>query len=362
MFNPSPENSTDDTIKSADMPVQARSKYEQVQYEIYKSNESASQANAAWRDYYAGLDNASKLEIWQEYNTRQQTPKLLDEVPGELPRNTLPVTEPSKTAASMQPADQLLDIPKRSKTNSFFSKKGQLRSLAVGIASGAVVILIFLFTLFNEIIITPFIQPGRTDGRNSVALDQAGLPLDPSPKIRIPKINVEIPIDYGLTTTDEKQVELALDNGVVHYPTSVRPGQIGNTAVFGHSSNNIFNPGKYKFAFVLLHKLEPKDLFYLTHDSKLYTYEVISSKVVKPSEVGVLGATAGQAATATLITCNPPGTSINRLVVVGKQISPDVSSNTAPTIKATGITESLTTSGLPGNGPTLARRLWDALF
>jgi sortase A len=174
-----------------------------------------------------------------------------------------------------------------------------------------------------------------------------------TPEVIIPKINVEIPVDYNQTTTDEATIENALENGVVHYPTTSLPGQNGNTAYFGHSSNNIFNKGKYKFAFVLLHTLVPGDTFYLTYNSKVYVYKVITTTVVDPSNVGVLNAVPGQTATATLITCDPPGTSLHRLVVVGQQISPDPTGNTQST--ATDVSSSAP-AALPGNGPTLFGR------
>jgi len=65
-------------------------------------------------------------------------------------------------------------------------------------------------------------------------------------------------------------------------------------------------------------------------------------------------------ATATLITCDPPGTSLNRLVVWGEQISPDPSGATAP-VPATTDDGSTTKTEQPekinGNGPTLWKRL-----
>jgi LPXTG-site transpeptidase (sortase) family protein len=145
------------------------------------------------------------------------------------------------------------------------------------------------------------------------------------------------------------------------------PGQTGNTAFFGHSSNNIFNKGKYKFAFVLLHTLVNGDTFYLTYNSKVYVYKVISHTIVDPSDVGVLGPVSGQTATATLITCDPPGTSLHRLIVVGQQISPDPSGNTAAPAPASGASGTSGSPGattasatapttLPGNGPTLWTR------
>ena len=97
------------------------------------------------------------------------------------------------------------------------------------------------------------------------------------------------------------------------------------------------------------------DTFYLTHDSKVFVYKVISKTVVDPSNVGVLGPVPGQTATATLITCDPPGTSLRRLVLVGQQISPAISTNTNPV--ATAVTSTTELAALPGNGPTLFSRV-----
>jgi LPXTG-site transpeptidase (sortase) family protein len=174
-----------------------------------------------------------------------------------------------------------------------------------------------------------------------------------SSQVIIPKINVQIPVDYSVSTTDEATIENNLEAGVVHYPTTALPGQNGNAAFFGHSSNNIFNPGKYKFAFVLLHTLVNGDTFYLTYNHTVYIYKVISTSVVSPNDIAVLGPVSGQTATATLITCDPPGTSINRLVVVGQQISPNPNTNTSAV--ATTVASTTPTS-LPGNGPSLWAR------
>jgi len=184
------------------------------------------------------------------------------------------------------------------------------------------VLVIFLFSFFNEVIIAPFIQPSRVAAATPIIVDANTVAPSANPEVIIPKINVEIPVSYSQTSTNESAIETALEDGIVHYPTTVKPGELGNAAFFGHSSNNIFNKGKYKFAFVLLHTLVPGDTFYLTANSKVYVYKVITKTIVPPTEVGVLGPVPGQTATATLITCDPPGTSANRLIVVGQQISP----------------------------------------
>ena len=137
--------------------------------------------------------------------------------------------------------------------------------------------------------------------------------------ISIPKINVHAPIQY-IDSNQEVDIQKALQDGVVHYSTTALPGQPGNVAVFGHSSNDWWEPGNYKFVFVLLDKLVPGDQIIVDYSSVRYTYEVIGSKVVEPTAVDVLNPTAEP--TLTVITCSPPGTSLKRLVVSAKQISP----------------------------------------
>jgi sortase A len=236
--------------------------------------------------------------------------------------------------------------------------RDHLKSLAFGLVCGVVVIAIFLFSFFNEVIIAPFIQPSRHVSSIPLIITASTVSTS-SPQVIIPKINVEIPVDYSETSTNENVIENDLEDGVVHYPDTVLPGQNGNAAFFGHSSNNIFNPGKYKFAFVLLHTLVDGDTFYLTYNDKIFVYQVVDHKVVPPNDVSVLNDTEGHQATATLITCDPPGTSINRLVVTGVQISPDPTSNTAAPATPQLAAEPAT---LPGNGPSLWSRFMGWLF
>jgi len=158
---------------------------------------------------------------------------------------------------------------------------------------------------------------------------------------------------YDVNTISENTIDNALERGVVHYADTALPGQDGNVVIVGHSSNNIFNPGKYKFAFVLLSHLSSGDTFYLQKDGKRYTYQVYKKAIVNPNDVGVLGLES-KPATATLITCDPPGTSLHRLVVVGEQIDPTPAGNTAV---ATNNSLARSTQVLPGNAPSLWSRL-----
>jgi sortase A len=173
-------------------------------------------------------------------------------------------------------------------------------------------------------------------------------------KIIIPKINLEVPVVFDMDTVAETEVQKALEGGVVHYASTPNPGEQGNSSIVGHSSNNILNSGKYKFAFVLLKRLEAEDTFFVQKDGIRYTYKVYKKEIVSPDNVAVLG-TQDRPNTMTLITCDPPGTSLNRLIIVGEQISPDPNTNKQST--AIEVTND-STNKLPSNAPTLWSRLW----
>lgn len=356
------------------------SRHQQFMQQLSQSGKDLAEIQTAWHNYYVALPDDEKRQVWQEfYDSNSRTPAA----PAVAAVTPLPPGQPEPTerlaahknevistrqrrAAAHKPSENRSPEAIRAAIRHKVSAGGKLRakhhlqSLLFGLGLGAVTIVIFLFGFFNEVIIAPFIQPSRQVTASPIILSSSTVAPTATPEVIIPKINVEIPVDYSQTSTNEATIENALNSGVVHYPSTVLPGQTGNAAFFGHSSNNIFNPGKYKFAFVLLHELVPGDTFYLTYGGKLYAYKVFSKTIVSPSDVGVLNPVSGHSATATLITCDPPGTSLNRLVVVGDQISPSPSGNSAAPAPAPTATSAATV--LPGNGPTLWGRWWGTAY
>lgn len=355
------------------------SKHQQFMHALSTSGKSLAEIQTEWHHYYVTLPDNEKHQVWQEFydsnstssSYHQQAPKPSITLPQLLeekgivtsPEPTLLAVHPApkKQPAKRSPAAIKQTIVKHVTADGKLKAKHHFQSLLFGLGMGAVVIFIFLFGFFNEFFIAPFIQPSRHASATPLILNADSVAPTTNPEVIIPKINVEIPVDYTQTSTDENVIENALQSGIVHYPTTVLPGQNGNTAFFGHSSNNIFNKGKYKFAFVLLHTLVPGDTFYLTNNGKVYVYKVITKDIVDPSDVGVLGPVAGQTAIATLITCDPPGTSLHRLIIVGQQISPDPASNTQSTTNPVAAAAA-PSQQLPGNGPTLFGRFWHWLF
>lgn len=310
------------------------SRHQRYMQELTASGKSMADIQTEWHQYYTNLPDDEKHKVWQEFYDNQN--KIKDE-----PK---PSSKPVGPKTVSQVKKQLLhQVNGRGKLKA----KHHVQSLLFGLGLGSIVVLVFLFSFFNERIIAPFITPSRNVSNTPIIADSSNA-AGGIPQVIIPKINVEIPVVYDQPSIEENAIQSSLENGVVHYATTADPGQTGNAVIFGHSSNNILNKGKYKFAFVLLNRLEIGDTFMLTKDGKRYTYRIYKKEVVKPTDVGVLGP-AEKPSSATLITCDPPGTSINRLVVVGEQISPDPSGNAPST--ATANNEQPTT--VPGNAPSL---------
>jgi LPXTG-site transpeptidase (sortase) family protein len=374
---PSVKQEVDESRRYQEQPI-IRSKHQQFMYDLSISGKSLAQIQTDWHSYYIHLPDNEKHEVWQEfYETNARHPSAYNQFVGqkresETPshqRYELPVHDGSrssvivdgqrthtKTGRQRNVSEIKRKILKSVSTGekSRLKARHHLQSLAFGIGLGSLVILVFLFSFFNQVIIAPLIQPSLHDQNTPIILDTSGVAPSPSPQVIIPKINVQIPVIYNETSTNDADIENSLEDGVLHYPTTSNPGEQGNAAFFGHSSNNILNSGKYKFAFVLLHTLVPGDIFYLTYNDKVYAYQVFAREVVSPNNVSVLDNVPGKVATATLITCDPPGTSINRLVVWGEQISPDPSTDTAPAASASPAQQPAV---LANDGPTLWGRL-----
>ena len=360
--------------------VQHRSVHQEFMHRLVNSGRSLAEIQTAWHEYYVDLPDDQKHQVWQEFYDSNKlvskyhkvSERVVPHVLEQTDSDGMVVQDHSPKLLAVHPASSPKErrsikaikhtIVDKVSAGGKLKTKHHLQSLFFGLSMGFGVLVILLFGFFNEVIIAPFIQPSRNASAAPLIISTNGVAPTSTPEVIIPKINVEIPVNYDEQSTDEATIENDLESGIVHYPTTSLPGENGNAAFFGHSSNNIFNKGKYKFAFVLLHTLVPGDTFYLTNNGKVYVYKVITKTVVEPTEVGVLDPVPGQTATATLITCDPPGTSLHRLVIVGEQISPAVSGNGTSSASATGSTTNSSSAALPGNGPTLFSRVWHAIF
>lgn len=307
------------------------------------------------RTHHQGFDWRTYHSAWQDYYKeyyRRYYQAISDQQAGEAP----PQPEHQPTPESLKQ-----DLLQTVKTQAHKFKKSShflpvLSALAVGC--------LFLFLQFNSIFIAQvraYVSPGALEGQNLVITNPTeNIQVGPEPRLVIPKINVDIPVNYDVTALDDATVQVALRDAAVHYKlpgADSVPGQFGNVGILGHSSNDVFAAGSQKFALVLADHLEPGDSFYLHYGGLRYTYKVTEKKVINPNEVGVLQVGYDKPM-ATLITCTPPGTALKRLLVFGEQINPDPAGATKPAET----TPDSNNQSIPGNSPTLLEQIWGLFF
>lgn len=140
-------------------------------------------------------------------------------------------------------------------------------------------------------------------------------------RIVIPKIGKNIPLLDVENRTVENVRELEnvfmkeLENGVVRYPGSAKPGNEGNAFIFGHSSNFPWMPGKYNDVFALLDNVTFGDEVVVYYDQEKYVYKITQKKVIKPGDTTVLKNVDGKKQIS-VMTCWPVGTTLNRMIII----------------------------------------------
>lgn len=139
-------------------------------------------------------------------------------------------------------------------------------------------------------------------------------PIDPSFGIVIGKIDVNAPVVPNVTTVNESEYMDALKLGVAHARGTALPGEPGNMFFFAHSSLNFWQLGPYATVFNLLNKLEDGDVITVFYEGQVYNYAVYEAFVVPGWNTEPFTDEYDEPIL-TLITCDPPGSTVNRRVV-----------------------------------------------
>lgn len=233
----------------------------------------------------------------------------------------------------------------------------------VPVAAAFGVILAFLFLQYNQVLfaaVNAYVSPGSIDVQNIVIDPSGSTAVGEDPRLVIPKINVDVPVLYDVGSGYDSQMD-AMAKGVAHFSipgANSHPGEIGNTVISGHSSNDLFDGGEYKFIFAQLDKLETGDTVYANYKGTRYTYVITKKEVVMPTEVSKLVYTTNKPML-TLITCTPLGTSQKRLLVTAEQVSPDPAAAAAAPAGSGEATDG--SVEIPGSSsPTLLEKLFGA--
>ena len=324
--------------------------------------------HSAWQNYYQKY-----YEAYYAHQQKQQSQQPQQAV--QQPQQTLQTQQSQITGIFTQQTDAEATAEDLSRDQALFELRqkllGKVRKQAktirkskhfIPIAASLAVVLIFVFLQYNSVLIATvnaYVSPGAIDPQNIVIDPTGDSSVSADPRLIIPKINVDVPVVYGVGNDHESQMK-AMEKGVAHFGipgANSRPGEIGNTVLSGHSSNDLFDTGDYKFIFAQLEKLAVGDTVYANYESKRYTYVITKTEVVKPTQVNKLIYPTDKPVL-TLITCTPLGTSLNRLLVTAEQVSPDP----AEAAKApAGSGESGDNTELPGGtSPSILERLFGA--
>ena len=145
-------------------------------------------------------------------------------------------------------------------------------------------------------------------------------PVNTSFSVVIEKIGVNAPIVADVSVTDKNAYMEALKSGVAHASVSDYPSEKpGNVYLFAHASIDFWRLGRYATVFNLLRKLEKGDKVHVFYKGDDYIYEVINKEVQKGFNTFPLTRTTIEPIL-TLQTCDPPGTTLNRLIVTAKLV------------------------------------------
>lgn len=314
--------------------------------------------HSAWQNYYqkyyASYYQEQVAQV--QRSVRSATPEHYF---GSTPTDDIDASQPISDAQPLSKEEALQSLRQRLLARVQESAQTVRKSRHfIPIASAITVVLVFLFIQYNSFVfatVASYVSPGSIDPQNIIINPDTNVAVSQDPKLIIPKINVDVPVNYDVGADYDSQME-AMRTGVAHFSipgASSHPGEIGNTVIAGHSSNDLFDTGDYKFIFAQLERLQTGDTIYAHYQGIRYTYVITKKQIVKPTDISALVYETTKPVI-TLVTCTPLGTSIDRLFVIGEQVSPDPAAAKAV---ATTTTNSDTTN-LPGNERTLFEKLF----
>ncbi|MFC1600507.1 sortase [Patescibacteria group bacterium] len=137
--------------------------------------------------------------------------------------------------------------------------------------------------------------------------------------IVIPKISATSNVIANVDASSPDEYQEALKKGVAHAKGTYFPGQNGNIFLFSHSTDSPLNFARYNAIFYLLKKLDKEDEIIIYFADKRYDYEVVDKLTTDVNDTSWLSTKAGEERLI-LMTCDPPGTTWNRLLVIAEPV------------------------------------------
>jgi sortase A len=193
-----------------------------------------------------------------------------------------------------------------------FFIKGLIGISALGLFAGLVILVMTFYPIAKQEVQYAVRQSQQTN------LPPAELePVDKEFGIVIPKIGANSRVLSNIDPYDSALYQQALSQGVAHAAGTVLPGEEGNSFLFSHSSVNFYEASRYNSIFYLLNKLETGDKIDIYRQGEKLTFIVTATGLYNPQAVEFLRPDA-QGKTLNLMTCWPPGTTLQRLIVTAQ--------------------------------------------
>jgi LPXTG-site transpeptidase (sortase) family protein len=139
--------------------------------------------------------------------------------------------------------------------------------------------------------------------------------------IRIPSINISAPILFYPDPTGNDILTKALDRGTVHFPSSVLPGEAGQTIILGHSAPEGWPKIKYDWVFSQVNLLQVGDEIFVYYNNQEYIYLVKDTIFLEKGEEVPAKDNLSSQNSLILLSCWPPGKDYKRIGIVSELLT-----------------------------------------
>lgn len=195
------------------------------------------------------------------------------------------------------------------------------RAVGGGLVGFAVIALAFSFyPVIRDEVSYQFKTPSKVGFADILDTSATDYGLDPHFSLYVPKINAKADVIPNVNPGSYSDYSKALQKGVAHAAGTNFPGQDKLVYLFSHSTNSALNFARYNAVFFLLRKVEPGDKIMVFFLGEEYEYIVTKKLVVDATDNSWL-TDKNDGEYLVLQTCDPPGTSLRRLIVVARPVN-----------------------------------------
>lgn len=196
-----------------------------------------------------------------------------------------------------------------------------LRGIGTGFVGFSIIGLIFsYYPVIKEEISYKFKRPVKIGFGDLINKTSASdFNLDSYFSLFVPKINAKANIIPNVSAGDYNEYTKALEKGVAHAAGTNFPGQGKLVYLFSHSTDTPINFARYNAIFFLLRKLEAGDRVVIFFMDRQYKY-IVEEKIVTEAKDTSWLTDKNQGEYLVLQTCDPPGTSLRRLIVIARPV------------------------------------------